>query len=65
MAKAERQEISGVTGKSALGVKNEEGQRLTEFLPKECTGHSKYPLQTRQETTLHTDITRWSIQKSD
>ena len=31
MAKAERQEISGVTGKSGLGVQNEAGQRLTEF----------------------------------
>ena len=51
MAKAERQEISGVTGKSGLGVKNEEGQRLTEFLPKECTDHSKYPLPTTQGST--------------
>ena len=31
MAKAERQEISGVTGKSGLGVQNEVQQRLTEF----------------------------------
>ena len=30
-AKVESQEISGVTGKSALGVQNEAGQRLTEF----------------------------------
>ena len=30
-AKVGSQEISGVTGKSALGVQNEAGQRLTEF----------------------------------
>ena len=35
------------------------------FLPRECTGHSKHRLPTTQENTLHMDITRWSIQKSD
>ena len=30
-AKVGSQEISGVTGKSGLGVQNEAGQRLTEF----------------------------------
>ena len=34
-------------------------------LPREFTGHSKHPLPTTQEKTLHMDITRWSIQKSD
>ena len=34
-------------------------------LPKEHTGHSKHPLPTTQEKTLHMDITRWSIPKSD
>ena len=29
------------------------------------TGHSKHPLPTTQETTLHMDITRWSIPKPD
>ena len=33
-------------------------------LPKEHTGHSKHPLPTTQKTTLHMDITRWSISKS-
>ena len=33
-------------------------------LPRECTGHSKHRLPTTQET-LHMDITRWSILKSD
>ena len=34
-------------------------------IPREHTGHSKHPLPTTQETTLHMDITRWSILKSD
>ena len=34
-------------------------------LPRECTGHSKHPLPTMQEKTLHMDITRWSTPKSD
>ena len=29
------------------------------------TGHSKHPLPTTKEKTLHMDITRWSIQESD
>ena len=31
----------------------------------ERTGHSKHPLPTTQEKTLHVDITRWSTPKSD
>ena len=34
-------------------------------LPRELTGHSKHSLPTTQEKTLHLDITRWSILKSD
>ena len=34
-------------------------------LPGEQTGHNKQLLQTTPEKTLHIDITRWSIQKSD
>ena len=34
-------------------------------LPKEHTGHSKHPLPTTQEKTLHMDITRWLMLKSD
>ena len=30
-------------------------------MPIECTGHSKDPLPTTQETTLHRNITRWLI----
>ena len=58
------QEIPGVTGKFGLRVQNEAGQRLT-VLPREHTGHCKHPLPTTQEKTLHMDITRWSIPKSD
>ena len=45
---------------------NAEGSRAkaNRVLPRECTGHSKHPLPTTQEKTLHTDITRWSIPKS-
>ena len=63
-AKVGSQKIPGVTGKFGFGVQNEAGQRLA-ILPRECTGHSKHPLPTTQETTLHMDITRWSILKSD
>ena len=57
------QETPGVTGKFGLGVRNEAGQRLI-VLPREHTGHSKHPLPTTQEKTLHMDITRWSTPKS-
>ena len=35
------------------------------MLSRECTGHSKHPLRTTQEKTLHMGITRWSTPKSD
>ena len=63
-AKVASQEIPGITGKSGLGVQNEAGQRLKVF-PRGCSGHSKHPLPTTQEKTLHMDITRWSTPKSD
>ena len=34
-------------------------------MPRQYTGHSKHPLPTTQEKTLHMDITRWSTPKSD
>ena len=34
---------------------------LSTFVP----GHSKHPLPTTQEKTLHMDITKWSIPKSN
>ena len=65
-AKAGRQEIPGVTDKFSLGVQTEAEQRLTEF----CQDNAwvianTMGLATTQEQTLHMDITRWSILKSD
>ena len=39
--------------------------KANRVLPRECTGHSKHPLPTTQEKTLHMDLTRWSTLKSD
>ena len=39
--------------------------KANSVLPRECSGHSKHALLTTQEMTLHMDITRWSIPKSD
>ena len=39
--------------------------KANRVLPKEHTGHSKHPLPTTQEKTLHMDITRWSIPKPE
>ena len=57
------QEIPGVTGKFGLGVQNEAGQRLTMF----CQENSLVIANTlfQQHKTLHMDITKWSIPKSD
>ena len=63
-AKVGSQETPGVTGKFGLRIWNEAGQRLTEFLPREHTGHCKHSFPTTQEKTLHMDITRSSTLKS-
>ena len=39
--------------------------KTNRVLPRKCTGHSKHPLPTIQEKTLHMNITRCSIPKSD
>ena len=39
--------------------------KANRVLPRECTGHSKHPFPTTEQTTLHMDITNWSIPKSD
>ena len=64
-AKVGRQEIFGVTGKFGLGVQNEAGQRLIEFCQENTLVIANTYLPTTQENTLHMDITRWSIPKSD
>ena len=63
-AKVESQETPGKIGKFGLDRQNEAREMLT-VLPREGTGQSKHPLPTTQEKTLHMDITRWSIPKSD
>ena len=69
--KAGNQEIPGVKGKFHLVVQNEElvvqneaGQRLTEFCQKNALVIANTLFQ-QHENTLHMDITRWSIPKSD
>ena len=64
-AKVGSQEIPGVTGK--FGPLNTKWSRAkaNRLLPRGCTGHSKHPLPTTQDKTIHMDITRWSIPKSN
>ena len=64
-AKVGSQEIPRMTGKVGLGVQNEAEKKVNRVLLREHTGHSKHSLLITQETTLHMDITRWSIPKSD
>ena len=64
-AKAETQETPGVTGKFGFGVQNEADQRLIQFSQQNTLVVAKHPISTTQEKTLHMDITRWSILKSD
>ena len=59
-AKVGRQETPGVTGKFGLECGMKQGKDYNRVLPRKCTGHSKHPLPTTQEKTLHMDITRWS-----
>ena len=40
-------------------------EKVNRVLPRERTGHSKHSLPTTEEMTLHIDITRLSILKSD
>ena len=62
-AKVGSQEIAGVTGKFGLGVQNEAGQRLIEFCQENALVIANILFQ--QLKTLHMDITRLSISKSD
>ena len=64
-AKVGSQEIPGVAGKFGLGVQNEAGQRLTEFCQENALVIVNTLFQQQKKTTLHMDITRWSIPKSD
>ena len=64
-AKVGSQETPGVTGKLGPGVQNKAGQRLIEFCQENALVINKHSLPTTQKKTLHMDITRWSIPKSD
>ena len=59
-AKIGSREIPGVTGRFGLRVQNEAGQRLIEF----CEENAVVIANTREDS-LHMDITRWLILKSD
>ena len=63
-AKVGSQETPAVTGKFHLGIQMSRA-KANRVLPRECTGHSKPPLPTTQEKTLHMDVTRWPTPKSD
>ena len=63
-AKVGSQETPVVTGKFGLGIQNETGQRPTEF----CQENTLVIVDTlfqQHKRSLHMDITRWSIPKSD
>ena len=64
-AKVGSQETPGVKGKFGLGLQNEAGQRLIEFCQENALVIANTLFQRTQEKTLHVDITRWSILKSD
>ena len=61
-AKIGSQEIPRVAGKFGLGIQNER-QRLAKICQKNALGIANTLFQ--QHKTLHIDITRWSILKSD
>ena len=63
-AKGGSQEIPGVTVKFGLGEQNEAGQRLTEFCQENELVIENASFK-QHETTLHTDIIKWSIVKSN
>ena len=65
-AKVGSQEIPRVTGKFGLGIQNETGQRLTEF----CQENARFIVSTlfqqhKRRLYTWTNITRWSMLKSD
>ena len=61
-AKVGSQETPRVTGKFALGIWNETGQKLIQFCQENALVIAN-TLSTTQEKTLHMDITRWSTMK--
>ena len=64
-AKVGSQETSGVTGKFGLRVQNEAGQRLIKSCQENALVIENTFFQQCKRKTLHMDITRWPIPKSD
>ena len=66
-AKVGSREIPGVTGKFGLRVQNEAGQRLIEFCQENALviANTLFRQHRNMCPTVHVDITRWSILKSD
>ena len=62
-AKVGSQEIPGVSG--TFSFTKQSRSKANRVLPRKHTGHSNHRLPTTQEETLHMDITRWTIPKSD
>ena len=62
-AKVGDQEIPRIIGKIALRVQNEAEQRLTEFCQENALAIANTSSNT--EKTLHLDITRWPIPKTN
>ena len=63
-AKVGSQEIPGITGNFGFGIQNEAGQRLIDFCQENALVIANNLFQ-QLEKTLHMDITRLSILKSD
>ena len=63
-AKVGSQETPGVTGKLGFGIRNEAGQRLTEFCQENALVIANTLFQ-KHKRRLHMNITRWSTPKSD
>ena len=59
------QETPGGTGKFGLGMRNEAGQRLTEFCQENALAIANTLFQQHKRRLYTMDITRWSTPKSD
>ena len=65
-ARVGNQEIPGVTGKFGLGVRNEAGQRLTEFCQENALVIANTLFQQhKRRLYTWTSLYRWSTPKSD
>ena len=56
---------TGDTGSNRSSSTKWSRTNANRVLARKCSGHGKHPLPTTQEKTLHMDINRWTIPKSD